>query len=104
MSPDMEVALTKFLCDNIDIFMWKPSDMPSIPCGIARHRLNRKADAKPVRQHLRRFNKEKRKAIGEELARLRAAGFIREVQHPDWLYDRTAQFIQDQVRLSPLTC
>jgi hypothetical protein len=27
------------------------------------------------------FNQEKRKAIGEELARLRAAGFIKEVQH-----------------------
>jgi hypothetical protein len=85
MSLDMEAALTEFLCDNANVFTWKPSDMPGIPCGIAVHRLNIKADAKPVQQCLRRFDKEKRKAIGEELARLLAAGFIREVQHPDWL-------------------
>ena len=104
MSPDMEAALTEFLHDNANIFAWKPFDMLGIPRGITEHCLNTKANAKPVQQCLRRFKEEKRKAIGEELARLRAAGFIREVQHPDWLYDRTAQFIQDQVRLSPLTC
>ena len=31
---------------------------------------------KPVKQFLRRFNDERRKAIGEEVARLLAAGFI----------------------------
>ena len=40
---------------------------------------------KPVRQFLRRFNEERRKAIGEEVARLLAAGFIIEVFHPEWL-------------------
>jgi hypothetical protein len=34
---------------------------------------------------LRRFGKEKRKAIGEEVDKLLAAGFIREINHPDWL-------------------
>ena len=48
MSPDMEVALTKFLRDNADVFSWKPSNMPSIPREIAEHRLNIKADAKPM--------------------------------------------------------
>ena len=28
---------------------------------------------------------ERRKIIGEEIARLLAAGFIMEVQHPEWL-------------------
>ncbi|KAK1642008.1 hypothetical protein QYE76_059813 [Lolium multiflorum] len=41
--------------------------------------------AKPVKQPLRRFAEERRKAIGEEIARLLAAGFIMEVLHPDWL-------------------
>ena len=40
---------------------------------------------KPVKQFLRRFNVERRKAIGEEVARLFAAGFIVEVFHPEWL-------------------
>ena len=40
---------------------------------------------KPVKQFLRRFNEERRKAIGEEVARLLAAGFIIEVLNPEWL-------------------
>jgi hypothetical protein len=42
-------------------------------------------DAKPVKQPLRRFADDKRKAIWEEVARLLAANFIMEVLHPDWL-------------------
>lgn len=85
MSLDMEATLKKFLCDNTNVFVWKPSNMPDIPHEITKHHLNIKANAKPVQQHLRCFNEEKRKAIGEELIRLQAAGFIREVQHLDWL-------------------
>lgn len=48
MSPDMEVALTEFLCDNIDVLAWKASNMPGIPHKITEHRLNIKADAKPM--------------------------------------------------------
>jgi hypothetical protein len=38
-----------------------------------------------VKQHLRRFDEEKRRAIGEEIHKLMAAGFIKEVFHPEWL-------------------
>jgi hypothetical protein len=31
------------------------------------------------------FEDKKRKAIGKEIARLLAAGFIREVFHPEWI-------------------
>ena len=85
MSPSMEAALTEFLRDNANVFMWKPSDMPGIPRGITEHRLNIKANARPMQQCLRRFDEEKRKAIGEELTKLLATGFFREVQHLDWL-------------------
>ena len=40
---------------------------------------------KPVKQRLRRFDELKRRAIGEELQKLLAAGFIKEVFHPEWL-------------------
>ena len=40
---------------------------------------------KPVKQSLRLFAEERRKIIGEEIARLLAVRFIMEVQHPDWL-------------------
>ena len=62
-----------------DIFAWKPSDMPCIPKELAEHTLNVDPKFKPVRQFLRRFNEERRKAIGEKVARLLAAGFIVEV-------------------------
>jgi hypothetical protein len=59
--------------------------MPGVPRELAEHALNVRPDAKPVKQPLRRFAEEKRKAIGEEIARLLAAGFIMEVFYPDWL-------------------
>ena len=40
---------------------------------------------KPVKQPMRRLSDERRKVIGDELARLLASGFIMEVLHPDWL-------------------
>ena len=59
--------------------------MPGVPREFAEHHLNVDPKAKPIQQYLRRFNEERRKAIGEEVARLLAAGFIVEVFHPKWL-------------------
>ncbi|KAK1685052.1 hypothetical protein QYE76_045900 [Lolium multiflorum] len=59
--------------------------MPSVPRELAEHHLHVRPEAKPVKQPLRRFAEERRKAIGEEIVRLLAAGFIMEVLHPDWL-------------------
>jgi hypothetical protein len=59
--------------------------MPGVRRELAEHSLNVRPDAKPVKQPLQRFVEEKRKAIGEEIARLLAAGFIMEVFYPDWL-------------------
>lgn len=65
--------------NKADVFAWKPFDMPGIPHGIAEHGLNIKADIKLMQQRLCYFDKEKRRAIGEEIARLLDADFIREV-------------------------
>jgi hypothetical protein len=59
--------------------------MPGVPRELAKHSLNVWPDAKPVKEPLRHFAEEKRKAIGEEIAWLLAAGFIMEVFYPDWL-------------------
>src|SRR6187200_1568700 len=59
--------------------------MPGIPRGLAEHSLNIDPKYKPVKQYLCHFNEERRKAIGEEVARLLAAGFIVAVFHPEWL-------------------
>ena len=56
--------------------------MPGVPRELAVHTLNVDPKYKPVKQLLRRFNEERHKAIGEEVARLLAARFIVEVSHP----------------------
>ena len=52
---------------------------------VAEHALRLIPGSKPAKQRLRRFDDERRRAIGEEITKLMAAGFIREVFHSDWL-------------------
>jgi hypothetical protein len=59
--------------------------MPGIPREVAEHALEIRAGSKPVKQRLRRFDKKKRKVIGEEVHKLLKAGFIKELHHPEWL-------------------
>ena len=59
--------------------------MLGVPRELAKHTLNIDLKFKQVKQFLLRFNEERCKAIGEEVARLLAAGFIVEVFHPEWL-------------------
>jgi hypothetical protein len=59
--------------------------MPGVPRELAEHKLKVYPQARPIQQRLRRFTPDKREAIHAELARLVAAGFIREVLHPEWL-------------------
>jgi hypothetical protein len=59
--------------------------MPGVPRNLIEHSLNVDPKATPKRQHLRRFADDRREAIKKEHAKLLAAGFIREVFHPEWL-------------------
>ena len=59
--------------------------MSGILREVAKHALKIHPGSKPVKQRLHRFNEEKRRAIGEEITKLLAAGFIKEVYHPKWL-------------------
>ena len=59
--------------------------MPRIPREVAEHTLCLILGSKPTKQRLHRFDDERRRAIGEEIAKLLVAGFIREVFHSDWL-------------------
>ena len=68
--------LVDFLRSNKDIFAWKPSDMPGILREVAEHTLKIHLGSKSVKQRLRRFDEEKCRAIGEEIAKLSATGFI----------------------------
>jgi hypothetical protein len=78
-------VLVNFLHANAEVFAWSPLDMPGIPRDVAEHSLDIRSGARPVKQPLRRFDEEKRRAIGEEIHKMMAAGFIKEVFHPEWL-------------------
>jgi hypothetical protein len=77
--------LVDFLRANADIFAWSPSDMPGIPREVAEHSLDILPHSRAVQQRLRRFDEERRRAIGAELRKLLEAGFIKEVFCPTWL-------------------
>ena len=59
--------------------------MPGIPREITEHALKIRPGSKPVKQRLCRFNEGKHRAIGEEIVKLLAVGFIKEVHHLEWL-------------------
>ena len=59
--------------------------MIGIPQDVAKHALCLILGLKPAKQRLHRFDNERRRAIGEEITKLLAAGFIKEVYHSDWL-------------------
>ena len=59
--------------------------MPGIPWEVAEHALCLILGSKPAKQRLCRFDDERHRAIGEEVAKLLAAGFIKEVYHSNWL-------------------
>ncbi|KAL6316779.1 hypothetical protein AAG906_021079 [Vitis piasezkii] len=61
------------------------SDMSWISLSIASHQLNILSTSKPVRQKNRRFHPDRQKVIQEEIEKLLEAGFIIEVEYPEWL-------------------
>ena len=77
--------LIRFLKKNIDVFAWSHEDMPGINPSVITHRLNVSPSFKPMRQKKRVFAPERDNVIKDEVQKLIAAKFIREVNYPDWL-------------------
>ena len=59
--------------------------MPGIPWEVTKHALRLFPGSKPAKQRLHRFNTKRCRAIGEEITKLLAAGFIIEVFYSNWL-------------------
>jgi hypothetical protein len=59
--------------------------MPGVLREPAEHSLDVSKTAKPVKQKLRRFAKDRKEVIRVEVLMLLAAGFIRECKNPIWL-------------------
>ena len=77
--------LVQFLKKNIDVFAWSHEDMSGIDPGVITYRLNVSPSFKSIRQKKRVFALERDSAIKDEVHKLMAAKFIREVYYPDWL-------------------
>jgi hypothetical protein len=67
------------------MYVWSLAEMLGVSREVTEHTLNIKPSSKPIKQGLRCFNQEKRRAMGEELSRLLTIDFTKEVQHPDWI-------------------
>ena len=77
--------LIQFLKKNTDVFAWSHEDMPVIDPSVITNRLNVCPSFKPVRKKKRVFAPERDNAIKDEVQKLMAAKFIRDVYYPDWL-------------------
>jgi hypothetical protein len=59
--------------------------MPGVPRELAEHTLEVNKTARPIKQKLRQFAKDRKQAMEVEVCKLLAAGFIKECKHPIWL-------------------
>ncbi|KAK2427613.1 hypothetical protein QL285_026181 [Trifolium repens] len=73
------------LKENVDLFAWKPEDMPGIDETVITHKLAIASNAKPVVQRKRKQGEERRAAVDEEVAKLMKAQFIEEIKYSEWL-------------------
>jgi hypothetical protein len=78
-------ALVAFLRQNEDFFAWSHEDMPGIPQSVIVHKLMVDPSHRPVKQLRRSFALKRNQSVAEEVHKLLQAGFIREVDYPEWL-------------------
>jgi hypothetical protein len=84
LPPKIKKSLVAFLLSNMNVFAWCHEDMPRINPSVILHRLNVDPNYWPVKQK-KSFAPERNQAIHEEVEKLQQAGFIQEVDYPEWL-------------------
>ena len=85
MTPEETQSMQNALRRNHDIFAWAHADIKGIHPSVTSHKFNVFSTARPVRQKIRRFHPDRQKIIRIEIDKLLEAGFIREVEYPNWL-------------------
>jgi hypothetical protein len=78
-------VLVSFLHANAEVFAWSLLNMLGIWREVVEHCLDIQAGSRPMKQHIRLFDEEKRRVIGDEVHKLLVTGLIKEVFHPEWL-------------------
>jgi hypothetical protein len=85
MDRRMRKAIIEFLKGNLDVFAWTHEDMPDIDPSVISHKLNVELSIRPIKQKRRVFASDRNQAISDEVEKVLATGFIREVYYPNWL-------------------
>ena len=85
LSLETRERIVNFLKDNLDVLTWSHEDMPGILASIIQHHLNVDPKKKPVQQRRRVFALERNRVVMDEVNKLLAANFIREVHYLEWL-------------------
>ena len=84
LTPEEEEGYLKLLVEYKDVFAWTYKEMPRLNLSIALHHLAVKKGVRPVKQAQRSFRSKLIPQIETEVNKLIEAGFIREVQYPEW--------------------
>ena len=85
LKAEVRVQLIEFLRRNQDVFAWSHKDMVGISPTVISHVLNVDERYPAVQQKRRLLDKDRAKALKEEVERLKENGFIREANYPAWV-------------------
>ncbi|XP_074347211.1 uncharacterized protein LOC141686047 [Apium graveolens] len=86
LDPPLKGQMITLLQENSDVFPWTAADMLGIDPNLITHRLNVDPIRKVVKQKKRTYAPDSLEAIKQEVEKLLEAGFIEEVQFPEWSY------------------
>ncbi|PKA66234.1 RNA-directed DNA polymerase like [Apostasia shenzhenica] len=85
MNDKQQTKITIMLSEYTDVFAWPPEDVLGVDRDVCEHHLNISNTASPIAQKKRVMVGERQNAIKEEVNKLLGAGYISEVQYPQWL-------------------
>jgi hypothetical protein len=85
LSTGKKTSLVKLLKEYQDVFAWQYDQMTGLDPGLVAHALNVEPGTRPVVQPKRTFHLEVEAQITKEIEKLLAVGFVKPIQHPQWL-------------------
>jgi hypothetical protein len=85
LSVEERMYLVELLKEYQDVFAGQYDEMPGIDPKLVAHSLNVELGTRPVVQPMRTFHPEVETQITQEVKKLLLAGFIKPIQHPQWL-------------------
>ncbi|PKA65635.1 RNA-directed DNA polymerase like [Apostasia shenzhenica] len=85
LNEKQQAEVTALLSEYIDVYAWFPEDVTGMDRSVCEHHLNVSQTTSPIVQKKRVMAGERQDAIKEEIKKLLGAGYIREVQYPQWL-------------------